>query len=128
MSANLGGIPAYWDKGLQMKASDWERVWEERKAVFEMPKVHRLADKGHDVVGVEYAKLPCREFFEEQRLESDTTPMEDVSGGFLHKSSDGKIKIFQCDFFKFKKSHAGNFDVIWDRASLVALNKSDRKK
>ncbi|XP_077867437.1 putative thiopurine S-methyltransferase [Saccoglossus kowalevskii] len=87
-----------------------------------------LADKGHNVVGAEFAELPCKVFFDEQGLKYDTTPMEGVSDGFLHKSDDGKIKFFQSDFFKFTKSHAGVFDVIWDRASLVAINKKDREK
>ncbi|XP_070556929.1 probable thiopurine S-methyltransferase isoform X2 [Ptychodera flava] len=87
-----------------------------------------IADQGHRAVGVEFSELACRSFFSEQKVEYTSTPMEDVPNGMVHTSKDGKIKLFQCDFYLFTEEHAGKYDIIWDRASLVAVNISDRTK
>ncbi|XP_070557143.1 probable thiopurine S-methyltransferase [Ptychodera flava] len=54
--------------------------------------------------------------------------MKDIPDGIVHTSKDGKIKLFQCDFYLFTEMHAGKFDIVWDRASLIAINPSDRTR
>ncbi|XP_070556927.1 probable thiopurine S-methyltransferase [Ptychodera flava] len=54
--------------------------------------------------------------------------MEDMPNGMVHTSKDGKIKLFQCDFYSFTEEYAGKYDIIWDRASLVAINLADQTK
>ncbi|XP_021339884.1 thiopurine S-methyltransferase-like [Mizuhopecten yessoensis] len=86
-----------------------------------------LSDKGHTVVGVECASLALEEFFEEQNVEYTKEPVEQVKGS-LYKSKDGKINLYCCDIYEFNKDVAGQFDAIWDRASMVAINRDDREK
>ncbi|XP_060082074.1 probable thiopurine S-methyltransferase [Ylistrum balloti] len=136
----------------------WQKRWTERKIGFHQEAVHPywekymdnildnrentniffplcgksvdikwLSDKGHNVVGVECSAMALEEFFEEQKVEYTKETAEEVKGS-LFQSKDGKIKLYCCDIYDFNKDVAGQFDVIWDRASLVAINRSDRVK
>lgn len=42
--------------------------------------VERLADEGHDVVGLECAEKGCREFFEEQDIPYTTENLTECEG------------------------------------------------
>jgi len=75
-----------------------------------------LADRGCHVTGVEASELPCRSFFDEQGLEYTTSR----EGAFTVYRS-GSIAIWQGDFFKFPAAGNGTFDMVFDRAALVAL-------
>ncbi|XP_066531842.1 probable thiopurine S-methyltransferase [Hoplias malabaricus] len=87
-----------------------------------------LADMGHIVVGVEYSEKGIKLFFEEQGLQYQEEPVPTIPGAKVFKSSDGKISIYQCDLYKFSSAIEGQFDGIWDRGSLVAINPCDRPK
>ncbi|XP_070557151.1 probable thiopurine S-methyltransferase [Ptychodera flava] len=87
-----------------------------------------IADQGHRAVGVEFSELAIKSFFSEHKIEYSSTPMEGVPNGTVYTSKDGKIKLFQCDFYLFTEMHAGKFDIMWDRGSLVAINPSDRTR
>ena len=41
---------------------------------------------------------------------------------------DGKITLYCCDIFKFSQNLEDKFQGVWDRASLYAINKSDRRR
>ncbi|XP_033738514.1 probable thiopurine S-methyltransferase [Pecten maximus] len=141
-----------------LDVDEWQKRWAERKIGFHQDAVHLylekyidkllnkhekidvfmplcgkavdikwLADKGHSVVGVECSSMALEEFFDEQNVEYTTEPVNEVKGS-LYKSKDGKIKLYCCDFFAFNKDIAGQFDAIWDRAAMVAINRSDRVK
>jgi thiopurine S-methyltransferase len=43
-------------------------------------------------------------------------------------SSELNVEIYQGDFFACSSDVVGAFDAVWDRASIVAINKPDRKK
>ncbi|XP_071962712.1 probable thiopurine S-methyltransferase [Antedon mediterranea] len=87
-----------------------------------------LADLGHDVVGAEIAKMPILNFFEEQSIEYVKESVPEIPGATRYKSKDGKITIYEADLFSMKKDIIGQFDCIWDRGSLVAMEKADRQK
>lgn len=73
-----------------------------------------LQSKDLHVSGVELYEEPVKSFFKENNLNDvSVTKMKD----FVLYSS-GRVNIYTGDFFKF---HPGTFDLIYDRASIVAL-------
>ncbi|XP_013388873.1 probable thiopurine S-methyltransferase [Lingula anatina] len=84
-----------------------------------------LADLGHTVIGVDGAEKAATEFFTEQNIAYKVEPCDAIQGT-LCCSMDNKIRIYVGDFFKFNQDFEGQFDAIWDRASLVAIDESDR--
>lgn len=44
------------------------------------------------------------------------------------QTTDGRLKIFNCDLFAMDPLICGTFDGIWDRGSLVAISPDDRKR
>ncbi|XP_041359700.1 probable thiopurine S-methyltransferase isoform X2 [Gigantopelta aegis] len=136
---------------------DWRQRWEEKRIGFHQTTVHELLveykdrllagrehikiffplcgksvdmkwvyDLGHDVVGVEASKIGITEFFEESSLEYTVEPLTTITGN-CYKSTDGRVQIYECDLFDFNKDLAGQFDAIWDRGAMVAINKDQRK-
>ncbi|XP_068189253.1 probable thiopurine S-methyltransferase isoform X2 [Antennarius striatus] len=87
-----------------------------------------LADMGHSVVGVEISELAIRQFFEESNLTYSKEPVPAIPGAMVYKNSEKNISIYQCDLFSFSSSIDGQFQGIWDRGSLVAINPKDRDK
>ena len=84
-----------------------------------------LADKGHDVYGCEFVEKAIKDFFKENNLKYTTTEL--LSEKVLaYKALSRNITIYQGDFFVLKSDVIGKFDAIWDRASLVAINPSQR--
>lgn len=75
-----------------------------------------LAERGHEVVGIELVPQAVDEFFAEQELEGKET---EVDG--LRVVTAGKITVINGDFFAVSSKHFGAFTRIWDRAALVAL-------
>jgi thiopurine S-methyltransferase len=77
-----------------------------------------LAERGHDVVGVEFVEDAVRAYFDEQKL----SPVASVIGGALALSAGG-VTLVRGDFFELTASAKllGRFDVIYDRAALVAI-------
>eukprot|EP00057_Strongylocentrotus_purpuratus_P020491 XP_011674965.1 PREDICTED: probable thiopurine S-methyltransferase [Strongylocentrotus purpuratus] len=87
-----------------------------------------FADEGHEVVGVEGVLQAVMEFFQEQDLPYKESDVPGLKGAKLFENEDKKIKIYLCDFFQFSKDIAGQFDAIWDRGALVAIDPSLRKQ
>ncbi|KAJ8043018.1 putative thiopurine S-methyltransferase [Holothuria leucospilota] len=87
-----------------------------------------LAGKGFEVTGIEGVTKACEEFFSEQDVKCNVSDIPDVPSGKLFKSEDGKIKIYNCDIFSLSSETLGQFDVIWDRGSLVAILAEDRQR
>ncbi|CAN9504235.1 unnamed protein product [Ophioblennius macclurei] len=87
-----------------------------------------LADKGHSVVGVEISEKAIRQFFEENNMTYSEEAVPAISGAKVFKNSEKNISLYQCDLYNFSSSVAGQFDAIWDRGSLVAINPQDREK
>jgi thiopurine S-methyltransferase len=75
-----------------------------------------LAERGHDVVGVELSLLAAKAFATEQRIvftESHEPPFTVFRGK--------GITYLVGDFFDFTPEIGGHFDLFYDRAALIAL-------
>jgi thiopurine S-methyltransferase len=75
-----------------------------------------LAERGHDVVGIELVRAAIEAFFEEQGIESS-----EVEIGPYRGLSGGGVTLLAGDFFEATREALGHFDAIYDRAALVAL-------
>jgi thiopurine S-methyltransferase len=82
-----------------------------------------LRDKGWKVIGVEASPIPCRAFFEENKI--DFT--EEKRGAFTVFSGGG-VTIFCGDFFALKKEDLPGVTAAYDRAALVALPPETRRE
>lgn len=87
-----------------------------------------LADQGHNVVGIEAVPQACEEFFKESNLEYAVTEVPGIADGKLYKSGCGRIQIYCCDIFLLNENILGQYDVILDRGSLVAIYPEDRER
>jgi thiopurine S-methyltransferase len=75
-----------------------------------------LADRGHEVVGVELVAEAAEQFFHEQGL----SPQRTRDGDRVIYEA-GPIVVVVGDFFEVTPRELGTFDGVWDRAALVAL-------
>lgn len=75
-----------------------------------------LAERGHDVAGVELSLVAAKAFAAEQHMvftETHEPPFTVLRGD--------KITYYVGDFFDFSRDIAGSFDLLYDRAALIAL-------
>ncbi|XP_062582810.1 probable thiopurine S-methyltransferase [Saccostrea cucullata] len=86
-----------------------------------------LWEMGHTVIGVDLAKKALEEFFKEQNISYTVSNLAEGKGE-VFTSEDKRIKLYCCDLFKFNSSCEGLMDAIWDRGSLVAIEKEDRRR
>ncbi|XP_065062749.1 probable thiopurine S-methyltransferase [Rhopilema esculentum] len=88
------------------------------------------ADQGHVVVGVEGSDIGAKEFFKEHNIEYKMDAINMAPrGALIFSSLDEKIRIFVCDMFDFRSTVAGGeFDGVFDRGALVAINPKDRPR
>lgn len=82
--------------------------------------------KGHTVCGVEIAEQAIKEFFDENEIDFDVETVENI--GKLYKSKDGLLRLYVADLFDMSRELCGQYDLIWDRRSLVAINLIDHEK
>lgn len=75
-----------------------------------------LAERGHQVVGVELVPQAVEEFFEDNKL-SPTIEEHEFHVAYHH----GDTRILCGDIFKLRQEDLGAIDRVWDRAALVAL-------
>ncbi|RDD42373.1 Thiopurine S-methyltransferase [Trichoplax sp. H2] len=83
-----------------------------------------LAQKGHQVVGVEVVEQPCHDFFQENKIEYKVQNLQGVEGKVLTSQvTEMNITIYNCDYFALTPKLLGyRFDSVWDRAAFVAIN------
>ncbi len=86
------------------------------------PDLHFLAGLGHGVIGVEFIRQACAEFFEEADIEPEIRQK-----GRIEIFESDPYKILCGDWFHISKKHTGNAKLLYDRAALVALPPEDRK-
>jgi len=131
-----------------VEASYWRRRWREGRTGFHLTEPHRhlvryfpeiagsvsrevlvplcgksvdllwLRDQGHRVTGVEIAPEACTQFLAENSLTA--TPRDEWK--FRVWSLPG-LTLLEGDFFSFERD---DFDIVWDRAALVALPAESR--
>jgi thiopurine S-methyltransferase len=82
-----------------------------------------LLQRGLKVVGVEMSEIAAQQFFSENKLEYTVAKADDL----ILYEGDG-IQIFCGDFFTLKASHLVDVKAVYDRASLIALDKALRQK
>lgn len=76
-----------------------------------------LAERGHEVVGVEFVPEAVTSFFEEWEVE----PQRSEIGGKPALSAQG-VTLVISDVMDVSPEALGRFDVVYDRAALVALD------
>jgi thiopurine S-methyltransferase len=133
-----------------MDAGYWRKRWREGQIGFHQGEVHRhlirfwpelagsitrevlvplcgksldlawLRDQGHRVTGVEIAPEACLAFLAENQLSAP----EQVEGAFRTWRLPG-LTLQNGDFFLYERD---DFDLVWDRAALVALSAETRPK
>lgn len=82
-----------------------------------------LAERGHEVVGVEFVPEAIVAFFAELGVEPVATEL-----GGLPASSGKGVTLVAADMFEVTPAALGTFDLIYDRAALVALEPSTRAR
>jgi len=80
-----------------------------------------LADQGFHVVGVELSAIAIESYFSEQGLSFDRLE----SGQFITRSS-GNIHLLEGSFFDLRDQDLGDCSLVYDRASLIALDQPTR--
>ncbi len=76
-----------------------------------------LAEQGYRVLGNELCRQAVEEFFAEQSLEPEITPLNDG----LTRWQVGPFTLIEGDFFKLSPELTGEVDAVYDRAALVAF-------
>jgi thiopurine S-methyltransferase len=134
-----------------MELSYWESRWNKDKTGFHMPDGYPglrecwpaleiqpnprvlvplcgksvdlifLEAEGAEVVGVEISEKAILSFFNEHDKHFETSKFAEFT---IYKS--GKIEFWQGDFMKYPQQDTG-FDLIYDKAALVALPPGKRK-
>lgn len=75
-----------------------------------------LADRGHEVVGVELSPIAARAVFSAQGVTPEVT-----EEGPLVRYRHGSLTVLCGDVFEVRPDHVGPIDRVWDRAALIAL-------
>lgn len=82
-----------------------------------------LRSQGHPVIGVELSEIAVNAFFSENRLQPTVTD----EPPFKKYSVDG-ITVYCGDFFALTAAHLAQAGAMYDRASLIALPPSMRRR
>ncbi|KAJ1200998.1 hypothetical protein NDU88_004815 [Pleurodeles waltl] len=106
---------------------EWKKKWEQKNTSFHKDQVHRLADMGHTITGVDVSEIGLKDFFTEQNIPYVEEDVPAIPGAKLFKSSSGNISLYCCSFYDFIRIPA-KYDGIWDKGSLVAINPCDRER
>jgi len=82
-----------------------------------------LASRGHRVVGAELVADAVEAFFAEHQLTPRVVPHADLTE-YITES----ITIYAGDFFALDRARLGPIDAIYDRAAIIALPESLRRR
>jgi len=75
-----------------------------------------LAAQGYEVEAVELSELAVEQFFTEQEI---AYQRQEADGWISYQAAN--LRIWCGDFFELNKDQLGPIDVVYDRASLIAL-------
>ena len=133
--------------------NQWESRWQEGRIGFHLPEVNSyllryfdklltqdtesvfvplcgktldlpwLARRTKKVVGIELVHKAVQDFFKENKLTHSIQKC-----GKLNLFSNDNIDLFQGDFFDLNKAQTSLFEAIYDRASIVAFDRSERQR
>lgn len=85
--------------------------------------MHWLAERGHDVVGVELSPIAVQAFFGE----AGVSPASGSEAG-VDYLEHGRIRLYVGDLFELTPAHLGGATACYDRAALVALDPPTRRR
>lgn len=86
------------------------------------PDLLWLADRGHEVVGVELSEIAVRGFFEANGLAYECEPQDRFD---RYTAKDQDLTLYRGDYFDFESPP---FDALYDRGALVALPEDVRPR
>ena len=131
----------------------WEQRWQQRDIGFHQPHVHEqlkklwphlnlprgravfvpmagksrdmiwLATQGHRIIGVELSDIAVREFFTEGRTDARANVCRE-----LRNLVGGPFSLYCGDFFDMRAEALSDVAAVYDRAALVALPATLRKR
>ena len=82
-----------------------------------------LLNEGFSVIGVELSEIGIKQFFLENGLDFTMTQV-----GEFDLYSANNIEIYCGDFFSLTYKHLSNVKAVFDRKSLIALDRNLRQK
>ena len=80
-----------------------------------------LAERGHEVVGVEIVEEVVAAYFADEGIE-----VAPAAAGPFRAYRAGRLTVLAGDMLAATPEHVGTFDGAWDRAALVALPPDER--
>lgn len=86
-----------------------------------------LLEQGHQLVGSELSELAVEAFFTENQLQPQCSPMEGLGSSQLQQWQVDSLTLLCGDLFAIDANSCGQFDVVYDRAALIALPESMRQ-
>ncbi|MDX1403360.1 MAG: thiopurine S-methyltransferase [Woeseiaceae bacterium] len=86
------------------------------------PDLLWLADRGHEVVGVELSEIAARGFFDDQGLNYE---VEAIGALRLYRAQHTSLSIVCGDYFEFD---GREFAALYDRGAIVALPGEQRPR
>jgi len=82
-----------------------------------------IAAQGYEVIGIELSQLAIEAFFAEQELDYERF---DTDRFGIYKA--GNISLLQGDFFDLSNGDLAACSLVYDRASLIAMEQPDRPR
>jgi len=82
-----------------------------------------LAEQGFQVIGIELSEIAIESFFDEQGLHYQQFETDRF---ILRKS--GNISLIQGDYFTLQQEHLADCKMVYDRASLIAIDADNRDR
>lgn len=82
-----------------------------------------LLDQGHDVIGCELSEDASEAFFQENDIQFK---VERTTNFNIYRGPS--ITLYNGDFFELSSNEIGKIDALYDRAALIALSPSIRKR
>jgi thiopurine S-methyltransferase len=122
-----GNIGFHMDQGYPGLKRNWAKLNMPERAIVLVPLCGKstdmdwLAQRVETVIGVETAEEAISQYFTERKLNPDKAA---YSGFDIYRA--GNIELWLGDFFKFPENRHSGYDLIYDKASLVALPKEMR--
>lgn len=82
-----------------------------------------LAQQGYQVIGIEISEVAIESFFSEHKLQYQQFQSERF---ILRKS--GNISLIQGDYFDLQQEDLSACNLVYDRASLIAIDENNRNR
>ncbi|MCH8568417.1 MAG: hypothetical protein LAT67_09145 [Balneolales bacterium] len=88
-----------------------------------------LAEKGHSVIGIEFIKKACEDFFTESHSLTGAPEVQVFPRGIRYSSPNINVQLIQGDYLKLISGDIlqNPVSLLYDRAALVALPPALRK-